>query len=277
MPKPVSRQKIEYLVRLEAEVVPTGTSRRIHCPACGSATMSITRESDGVVKYICFRASCGVAGGVGDFLYMDNKALETPSRIRVYTKETRLLDPAEERFFARRFGLVDPVYRNYITRSEDGFVFPIRSPDSGRRGVVVRRRPWSGFVTPPLPMATSGPKTLTYPETHTGPLLAWFGERAGPSPVVIVEDALSALCVAQAGMLAVALLGTNLNHERVGEIVRTARDRKVILALDPDATDKAFEHGRNWGMAFDSFRVALLHDDLKDCGDVREELGVKGE
>jgi DNA primase len=80
--------------------------------------------------------------------------------------------------------------------------------------------------------------------------------------VVLVEDQISAVRAAYDGFHAVALLGTNLDQEVVRAI--SMLKRPVVIALDADATDKAFKLAKDWGMAFKSCRVAVLPCDLKD-------------
>jgi DNA primase len=102
----------------------------------------------------------------------------------------------------------------------------------------------------------------SYVESARYPWLAWY-----TSPIigknVIVEDQLSAIrLVSTTGGRAIALLGTDLNQEKVSEIAKHCKE--VTLALDKDATAKAFKLASLWGNAFEKFTVVRLEQDIKD-------------
>lgn len=93
--------------------------------------------------------------------------------------------------------------------------------------------------------------------------------------IVLVEDQISAMKVAQVGAVGVALLGTNLTFDKIHELQQAA-PTEVIVALDGDATQRAFDMVRNYSPAFRSMRVAVLQQDLKDLqrNDVLSALGL---
>jgi len=111
------------------------------------------------------------------------------------------------------------------------------------------------------------------------PLQSWYLKRASADSLIVVEDQLSAIKLYSHGFSAVALLGVpgdgNIGADRVRELASWSRG-EVIIALDADATDKAFEFARRWGMAFRKLRVAILERDLKDepAANFGEVLGL---
>jgi hypothetical protein len=66
----------------------------------------------------------------------------------------------------------------------------------------------------------------------------------------------------------VALLGTGCNTEYATEIA--AHYKHVVWALDDDATAQALRLMRKHGLLFESSRVLVLQEDLKDMKE--EEL-----
>jgi 5S rRNA maturation endonuclease (ribonuclease M5) len=148
-------------------------------------------------------------------------------------------------------------------------MLPIFGPEGTRRGWI-SRRPWEGSPLNerfprdkgrPHPSEINDPKALTYMDNDE-PVQSWVGDRYW-STVVLVEDHISAMRVEyDADKTAIALLGTGINEEKVAEIQRHARH--VLIALDSDATGQAFAHARKFGQAFDTCRVVILTQDIKD-------------
>jgi hypothetical protein len=62
---------------------------------------------------------------------------------------------------------------------------------------------------------------------------------------------------------------------KVREMQRLRPD-EVLLALDSDATATSFRYAREFGLAFNKFRVVLLERDLKDTklSDIPTVLGL---
>lgn len=161
------------------------------------------------------------------------------------------------------------------------YVLPVFNRDGARRGYVVRSDGWRG--DPPSPRK-SGLRTFVKARTFMeGPsevqqswyrptlqaLVGWDGklhivpaETLGRT-IVLVEDQVSAMKAAQAGVTGVALLGVDLSYDKIREL-QQAQPTQVIVALDQDAAAKGFELVRNFSPAFRSMRVALLEHDLKD-------------
>jgi hypothetical protein len=76
---------------------------------------------------------------------------------------------------------------------------------------------------------------------------------------VIVEDCASA-CAVSDNFAGLSLMGTSLPQEYISVIKK--RFKNAIVALDRDATTKAFDIAREVGMVAHT-RVVMLEDDLK--------------
>ena len=267
-------------VRLLAMDLPLGETMKGICPRCeggssNEASFSITRDASNVLLYNCYRASCPTGGAV----HVSGELIQTKwkprSIINFYTGERLPLRPEDIAYFYNRFGINKSAAAKFISRTERGeYLFPVMSPQQYERGFVVRQPAWKG-IKPPNSPVVGKKKAILYPH-NDAPMQSWYFSKSAryASTVVIVEDALSAIRVAQAGMTGVALLGASLNNDTVREIAHY-KPKEVILALDADATDQAFRLGRKYGLAFPNFRVAILEEDLKDTTFVNAALGIR--
>jgi len=253
------------------------------CPYCGGGksqdrSFAISRTGDGNLAFICYRASCGRAGYIRDGGYnstpRDVKQSGKPVRkIRPYTGVLWRLATEDRDYFEQRFHLDMDAVDTYIRLNEDQrYAIRVTGPLNEHYGWVLRE-PWKGKPACPRSGAGYTSKTILHMERDVEPICVYQAYKGyGPHPndtVVIVEDQISALRLWQMNYKAVALLGTHLNMARV-RIIQRLRARRTVFALDPDATDKAFEFARKWGLALPSVRVALLEKDIKDMGDDTE-------
>lgn len=249
----------ESLILLEASFLSLGQSIRIICPACGGGskherTLSVTRTDEGVV-WNCHRGSCASAG----FLPTAGALVPAPAKPtpqRAYEGALHGLTEEDLAFFLERYEITPPVgwYRN----DHDEYVLSIHNPIGYTRGYNVRQ-PWAGA---PIRGREGRPKSRVWMHA-SGPVQSFHHFETSPDALVLVEDQLSAVKAQAAGIGAVALLGTHLNADKVREIAML-RAKEVIIALDADATGLAFKQAREWGMAFNKIRVAVLERDLKD-------------
>lgn len=208
--------------------------------------------------------------------------------LRVYGGVVETLHDEDIAFFHATYQLDLLPLSRVVKRApaEGRYVLPIFDPYGHERGLVLRV-PWAGA---PLTATRPVPKADTY-RSEQGPcqsfyevaLCAPYVSKTHERPVVLVEDQLSAIKLSAYGYNAVAFLGTPVDHllsyngsDRVSEIARWAKEREVIVALDPDATEDAFKFARKWSSAFKQLRVAILDKDLKDTDHIhfREVLGV---
>jgi hypothetical protein len=277
-----------------ADVLPYGAVRRGICPSCHGGdnhekTWVVGREPDRV-WWKCFRASCDNVGVTGGFNLAPavkaerDRALE---RIRPYLGRLNPLEESDRDYFGERFALAcDPLD---ITVSDyDEYMLTVRGPKREVRGYVQRQPVWRGVPKAPRsgrewdPEADRlMPKTKLYCHS-TAPMLAWYTpgviypERdARPQQLVVVEDQLSAMKIAQAGVRAVALLGNGINVEGVRDICRE-HPSVVTIALDPGAEGAAQSLARKWGLYWPRTRVVALEADPKDIpkSELLTELGL---
>jgi hypothetical protein len=277
-----------------AESLSYGQVRRGICPACGGGDKHETswvvgREPDRV-WWKCFRAQCGNIGRTGGHNLAPavqaelSRALE---RIRPYEGQLLPLEDYDRDYFWERFEVaMDPILA--AASEHDEYLFSVRGPRQELRGYVQRQPVWRG-----VPKALREgrrvdddgkpmPKTKLFCHT-TAATLAWYkasttvkeiGSRVG-GHLVLVEDQLSAMKVAQLGVRAVALLGNSLNVEGVRDICREQPD-VVTIALDPGAEGAAQSLAKKWGLYWRRTRVVALEADPKDtpAGELLSELGL---
>jgi hypothetical protein len=137
-------------------------------------------------------------------------------------------------------------------------VVPVCSPLGVVRGVEVRR---SKVQVPHV----SGPKTEPY-RVLDEPWLGWY-RTIDSGPVVLVEDAISALKVSRHFQVA-CLHGSHITLEMLLEILEiTGVKQEIILALDRDATGKALKFIVEWRFLAPNFRAVPLSKDLKYSND----------
>lgn len=278
------------LVEMEAiDLAPGESMAGLLCPFCNGGrsrerTFSVSRVADGIL-HNCFRASCTEGRGFVPTagVLRDPNRPTPPKPDRPYYGEYRPLETQDLDYFHERFDLV--VHPNgEIGVNEFGqYVMQVLNPYRLARGYVVRRISWSGMAPPRPNNVSEGPKTRVFMNDSRQLPMSWYFPvtRREPSfegphtAVVLVEDQVSALKVAQAGHIGVALLGTHLDANRVREI-GTQRPKEVIIALDQDATPLALGMARTWGLSFNKTRVAILEHDLKDIAheEITEVLGL---
>jgi hypothetical protein len=255
------------------------------CPFClggssGERTFSITRTDSGLL-YNCYRGSCNSGRG---FLptagYLVPAAAPKDKAPKPYYGTFEELEDVDRAYFARRFD-VQPEYQLGLGVNSDGYyVQAVFAPNGMHRGYAVRYGCWGGSPECPRSVRSNGPKTRIYMNNPDAPTQSWYYRPSWFKPdgtrydgninrIVLVEDCISAMKVAQDGLTGVALLGVGLDNNKVREI-GMQHPSEVMIALDADATDEAFKLARRWGLAFPKTRVVILDKDLKDM--TRDEV-----
>lgn len=108
------------------------------------------------------------------------------------------------------------------------------------------------------------PKTRTYWEEDSYPKLSFYGTLPSHT-LLIVEDQLSAIRTSRFVPTA-SLLGTNLNFNKAEVLFKVAK--RLIVALDKDATSEACNIVRNNGYMFEEIRICSLEKDFKNLTDL---------
>lgn len=207
---------------------------------------------------------------------------QTPAKatqdLNPYEGDIENLTDEDVVFFRERYEL--PTAEMWISRNSNRYVLPIYDTHGASRGYVARQ----GWPDSPLAGKSTGQKAYTFMHAR-GPVQSFY--RAPythdcTGVLVLVEDQLSAIKCAYAGFdtcallgMPVAAIGSYSGADRIREIA-SLRPLEVVVAMDADATDKAFQFARNWSMAFNRCRVAILEQDLKDTplNDIREALSL---
>lgn len=254
-----------------AQAIEAGDTRKHVCPRCDGGRSSETSlhvrySDDGVVRLKCYRASCGWFA----LLLADGAAEVTRKKIkqgRLYRDPTVPVDESARDMLASAYGLHG--YESRWRLSEDGqtLVMSIRDPCGMERGHQTRT------------LYLDEKRCFTFKATAQ-PFLDWWIDRENSAPVVVVEDALSACRLSGLGYNAVALLGTGMSNEDAREIRQTAGDRRIVIALDRDAFDKAIKLAQRHRYILGPTDVICLQEDIKnmqDDDDIRELIDGRDE
>jgi hypothetical protein len=228
-----------------------GTSKRLDCPECGgSNTLSVSMEL-GSLKWLCFKAGCGVKGvekahrsseAIRDALTAHRNTSPKPFDVPDYftsilsDEEAMRYVEAMHSMTAYTYGLVD-----------------IRFDPKRRRVVYMIYA--QGQIVDAVGRALDKhvkPKWLRYANSGH-PLIVGNHDTAA-----IVEDAPSA-CAVSASVTGVSLLGTSVQQSHLSELKRF---KKVLICLDKDATKKSLEIHKKLSYFVDA-AVRPLEDDLK--------------
>ncbi len=242
-----------------------GGSRHYRCPQCRADEYACSVWDEAGYRHVkCHRASCGAYAkyslfgtnsahplAYGQVLEM-SAPTPPPEVLRPYTGDRIALREADMQQCIHRWGFIPLGIQTvgYTTEREDTpYILPICAPNGTERGVMEARY--------------GRTKYRRIWKAKAEPMISWTPEGDFYDGVYLVEDQISALKLHDvAAIRAVALLGTDLNAEKVAEIQRHAKH--VTIALDADATAKAFKLARRWGAAFKTCRVQILLKDIKD-------------
>ena len=249
---------------VESLDIPALGRYRSDCPVCGkSNTFSVT--DDGLQRlWYCFHADCNVKGRTGITLTKDfakhalsrkNKPPPTADTSAFQIPDTfvslsRSLDAelyvrsvnAYDAYLSGRADIRYDFKRNrvaYIVKDGRNTV------DAAGRSIDGRKPKWYRYGNSNLPFVCGGHDT-----------------------VFVVEDCASA-CSISSVCTGLALLGTNLLQSHVDVLTKYKR---VNIALDKDATDKALEMVRMLHNHVPT-KLVILTQDLKNMkGDERDEF-----
>jgi len=244
------RKIIEVVQDLDLE---NQVTKRLDCVVCGKRnTLTITRM-EGKVLWNCYSASCDV-GGVSDAQYSRQNITDI---IQLENKKEK-----EEGFVIPEYFVKDVTRSheclNYLNEFNCMDIFD-NNPDRFCYDVKNDRLAFmtvhQGKVVGAVGRALKyGMKWYRYDNSHI-PFIIGDNEDVA----VVVEDCTSA-CVVSHEATGIALLGTNLLTEHISYIKPY---KKVIVALDRDATDKAVDIQRKLAIHVDKCNVMILERDLK--------------
>ena len=235
-------------------------SLRMVCPFCRAEheqSLRLTRKAQALV-FICYRAKCGVRGAVqsngGVQLHHDEPRKH---RGKPFNVETVAYPRDVAEVIHERYGISEDVLHYsgmQWSPSTHEMCFPVFDLAGQRNGVSTK------VLGDKL--VTGRKATLYYdetpPEYYAPPLYL----RSGSKVVWLVEDVLSCLRITTMGANALALLGTNVGPRLFSAI--PSYFQKVVIALDPDALDKAHKIQRELDVLPVEVVVVDFYDDPKD-------------
>jgi hypothetical protein len=236
------------------------------CPTCDGGsrrrnTLGLVHTDEGVIVMKCFRVTCNWRG----VTVTDPDAIVTSKKMkegRVYRNETRTVDGNAAATLACDYGLDCLTWDYHGWRMDMAgveLVMPVLDPFKRVLGHVTRT------------LFEPTKRCYTYKATSQ-PWLDWWYDEQNTAPVVCVEDTLSACRLAGLGYNAVALLGTSMTREQAKEICLHGKGRRIVLALDRDAFEKALQLKRRFRDLLPHMHVLCLNEDIKD---MREDDDIR--
>ncbi len=203
---------------------------------------------EGQVLWHCFRASCSGVKGTNTSVPHSPETRTIRKEAVRFEGKTEPLTDEEVAWIEQNWGITDPPYWYHTDDFGGRIAMSIRSPKYEHRGWVLRDIE-----------GKSGTKALTF--LAEGVSQSWY--KTDPTaPTVVVEDIPSAVRASRY-VNSIALLGTGVGMSKAEEIAQHAT-RPIVIALDPDALQKAFKIAAEYHLLLNAPRVMLLDKDIKD-------------
>lgn len=220
-------------------------------------TLSVTRDSAGLVLYTCHRAKCGVRGriltlgaGYSTATTGQKKFIPNPYKgmVREFTiEELALMSDLW------RVDLEDVYHAGWGLAAQEGnylpLIMPVISPTGVCRGHVLRIQ------------NADGTKTVRSFKVLDEPWLSWYVTKS--PEVVVVEDQISALRASEF-CTAVSLNGVGMSQEKFEEIVGLSGARRVWFGLDRDALKEGLDLLMRYRLYFPNINLLILPKDIKN-------------
>lgn len=236
------------------------------CPFCKSTDKAFSMKRDGdSLLFICYRASCGAKGR----LRTRSKAAKAAiKKQRTYVVGDTI--PQEHiDYLKSKYLLSDQA----ISRAELGWTTHYSQPEMPGRLYIPcldytgKQR---GYIARDL-YKQQQPKSLTFRYREDSPTGGWYW-RGAHLPVVIVEDAISAMRVSD-DVNSYYLNGTNITDNDLNDLIRVPSSKKY-LCLDKDATKKAISMALKLKSKI-KLHVVPLTKDIKDLSEEEYEEFIK--
>ena len=240
---------------------------RMDCPVCTKKNTFSVTDNGFERMYNCFYANCDAKGSTQKRLTKDNSRIafkSTDVKTRVVAKPTEFHLPTTFVPLSRNQKAVEYVrsvnsYQAYL----DNYVDIMYDVRFDRAVFLVKDK---GRVVDAVGKSLSNqkPKWYRYGKSDR-PFVCGRGDS-----IFLVEDCPSA-CSVSNFCKGIALLGTNLLSSHVHILKKY---KKVVVALDKDATSKSCEIARKLSQYVDT-SVAFLQDDLKNLKDKERERIIR--
>ena len=243
-------------------------SLRLDCPICQKKNTFSVRDDGYERMYNCFYASCDTKGRTGKRLTTSNAtSVLQPTKPTLKPKPKDVPFEIPDTFvpLTRNQKALDYVrsvnsYRAYLDNRAE-IMYDIRQD----RVVFLVKEDKKIVDAVGRSLTNRKPKWYRYGKSNSG-----FHMDNGNDTIFVVEDCSSACSVC--GITSViALLGTNLLQSHMNVLKQY---KKVVVALDKDATAKAVELSRKISQ-FVKCSVAFLPDDLKNLKDEERERIIR--
>jgi len=236
-----------------------GQSKRMDCPECGHRNTFSVSNDNGQLLWNCFHADCAVKGRTDRRITRAN----AQSILSKNTQPTEQTVPFEKpKSWTRQIPEIGQTYVDYVNTSGryDDIYFDVL-----KSRLVYAIHDKEGNLVDGAGRAMIGqrPKWYRY-GNYRG------GFRIGTSDIAfVVEDIPSAISISD-WVTGYALLGTSLRDEHMQDL---AKFRRVVVALDKDATDKSLTMMRTLS-SFTNASMLVLDKDLKSLGDSERERTI---
>ena len=243
-------------------------SLRLDCPVCQKKNTFSVRDNGYERMYNCFYASCDTKGRTGKRLTTSNAtSVLQPTKPTLQPKLKDVPFEIPDTFvpLTRNQKALDYVrtvksYQAYLDNRAE-IMYDIRQ----YRVVFLVKENKKIVDAVGKSLTNRKPKWYRYGKSNSG-----FHMDNGDDIIFVVEDCSSACSVCSITS-AIALLGTNLLQSHMNVLKQY---KKVVVALDKDATAKAVELSRKISQ-FVNCSVAFLPEDLKNLKDEERERIIR--
>ena len=251
----------------ELTLQPLG-SLRLDCPVCQKKNTFSVRDTGYERMFNCFYANCDARGRTGKRLTTSNaKSVIQPPKPILKPKPKDVPFEIPDTFVPlTRNQKADDLVRNnhaysaYLSNDAE-IMYDIRQD----RVVFLVKDDKQIVDAVGRSLTNRKPKWYRYGKSNSG-----FHINSDVDSVFVVEDCPSA-CSVYGYISSIALLGTNLLQSHIDVLKQY---KKVVVALDKDATSKAVELSRKISQ-FVKCSVAFLPEDLKNLKDEERERIIR--
>ena len=257
--------KMDYNYQLKiinGMAVEPNTDVRIDCPFCFHGNTFTLKNIDGKIMWNCFYASCNAKGIISkemspeelkNFLNGTIKELSAKNKVQLENKIKWNVPNYFTSVHSDNRALNYVKKNNCFNAMQKGLAKIMYDPKQDRVVFLIKEQ---NKVVGAIGRAIT---SATYPK--------WFiyGKKSNPficgnhREAVLVEDCASACAVSNV-ITGIALLGTSLSEEYIPYLKKYNR---ILVALDRDATIKAFDIANRCAILLNDVRVIILEDDLK--------------
>ena len=247
---------------IDAMAIQEGVTMRSDCPVCGHKNSFSATNIGGSVVYNCFYADCGVSGKVRHGIFSSARMQRERKRLTL-SMYRQYFVPVSRSQKAVQYIKDNNIYHAYSQKlanlehdvRENRVVFLLYDADNVLvdavgRSLTNRKPKWKRYCSSRVPFVTNNKSDTC----------------------VIVEDCASACAVTQAGVVGVALMGTNLVDNYISYIKKF---KTAIVALDKDASQKSLTIAKEL-FAHMSVHNLFIETDIKtwDVDKINERFRV---